>query len=218
MIVSPEFFEQEPQQLAQALIGKVLRHRIVHPEYGKVWLSAKVIETEAYYLDEKGSHSSLGFTEARKAMFMSPGTIYMYYSRGGDSLNFSARGDGNGVLIKSGVTFTDRRSPKKTIKVMQAINPVNGRTRPVDKLCSGQTLLCRSLGLKVPEWNQQQLKKGRFILDNVGDKPGKIIQARRLGIPKGRDEHLPYRFVHFDHAHQATKNPLREEHSYILSL
>jgi len=95
--VPPDFFDQEPLALAQAMVGKVLRHRVEHPEYGRVWLAAKIIETEAYYRDDKGSHSSLGFTEARKAMFMAPGTIYMYYSRGGDSLNFSALGEGAGV-------------------------------------------------------------------------------------------------------------------------
>jgi len=67
--------------LARALIGKVLRHRVDHPDGGRIWLAAKIIETEAYYLTEKGSHSSLGWTEARRAMFMEPGTIYMYYAR-----------------------------------------------------------------------------------------------------------------------------------------
>lgn len=192
-------------ELAKSLIGKVLRHRV-----NGLWLAARIIETEAYEMSEKGSHSSLGFTEARKAMFMVPGTIYMYYARGGDSLNFSARGEGNGVLIKSGAAFTDRRSPAKSIDEMLAMNPVNGRMRSVEKLCSGQTLLCRSLGLKVPDWNQQQLKRGRLVLHDVGDSPEELIQSRRLGIPEGRDEQLFYRFVHPRHAHQATKNPLRD--------
>jgi len=69
--------------------------------------------------------------------------------------------------------------------------------------------------VKVPEWNQQQLNKSRFLLEDVGDTPNKLVQSRRLGIPKGRDEHLPYRFVHFDHAHQATKNPLRSHHQIV---
>jgi DNA-3-methyladenine glycosylase len=29
----------------------------------------------------------------------------------------------------------------------------------------------------------------------VGYTPKEIIQTTRLGIPKGRDEHLPYRFI-----------------------
>lgn len=214
-MVPRQFFDQEPLDLAQMLIGKVLRHRIDHPVAGGLWLSARIIETEAYYLEEKGSHSSLGFTEKRKAMFMAPGTIYMYYARGGDSLNFSARGEGNGVLIKSGIVHTDRRSPANTIEIMQGLNPVNGRTRPADRLCSGQTLLCRSLGLKVPDWNQQQLNKQRLILEDVGITPQRLVQARRLGIPAGRDEHLLYRFVDEEMVNRATRNPLKDEHRLV---
>ena len=210
MSVPPDFFDTEPLELAKSLIGKVLRHRV-----DGLWLSAKIIETEAYYRDEKGSHSSLGFTEARKAMFMAPGTIYMYYARGGDSLNFSARGEGNAVLIKSGVAFTDSKSPPKTLQLMHTNNPINGRMRSVERLCSGQTLLCKSLGLKVPVWNQQRLKRGLFVLDDVADAPGELIQAARLGIPKGRDEHLPYRFVHPEFVGRATKNPTRDNHRRI---
>ena len=215
MNVPPTFFDAEPLELAQALIGKVLRHRINHPVHGDIWLSARIIETEAYYRAEKGSHSSLGYTEKRKAMFMAPGTIYMYYARGGDSLNFSALGDGNGVLIKSGRVHMDRKSPRKSIEVMQSMNPIGNRIRPEERLCSGQTLLCRSLGLKVPEWNQRRLKRGRLTLDDVGIKPTRLVQSRRLGIPPGRDEHLPYRFVDFDSAHLATSNPLKDEHRII---
>jgi DNA-3-methyladenine glycosylase len=36
-----------------------------------------------------------------------------------------------------------------------------------------------------------------------------IIQTTRLGIPQGRDEHLPYRFVDADFAAHCTRNPLR---------
>ena len=215
MMVSPDFFNLEPLDLAQSLIGKVLRHRINHPVHGDIWLSARIIETEAYYRSEKGSHSSLGYTEKRRAMFMDPGTIYMYYARGGDSLNFSAQGEGNGVLIKSGRVHVDTKSPQRNIAVMQEMNPINGRTREESRLCSGQTLICRSLGLKVPDWNQQTLKRGKLVLDDVGIVPSQLIQSKRLGIPSGRDEHLPYRFVDFDSAHLATKNPLKDDHVII---
>lgn len=180
MIVLPTFFDRGPLELAQSLIGKVLRHRINDPAHGNIWLSAKIIETEAYYQTERGSHSSLGFTEKRKAMFMEPGTIYMYYARGGDSLNFSARGDGNGVLIKSGLAFMDQHSSEISLSVMQQLNPINGRMRSPERLCSGQTLLCRSLGLKVPDWNQGSLKRNKLLLEDVGYCPDRLVQCKRL--------------------------------------
>ena len=66
------FFNRDAQLLACELLGKVIRHRI-----GDLWLSARIIETEAYYCDEKGSHASLGYTEKRKALFLDGGHIYI---------------------------------------------------------------------------------------------------------------------------------------------
>src|SRR6218665_3863295 len=98
------FFDRDAQLLARALLGKIIRHR--HRGH---WLAARIIETEAYYLAEKGSHASLGYTEKRRALFMGGGHIYMYYARGGDSLNFSAHGPGNAVLIKSALPWLEER-------------------------------------------------------------------------------------------------------------
>ncbi len=198
------FFDKPPLLLAQALLGKVLRHRID----GDIWLSARIIETEAYEKTEKGSHASLGFTQKRAALFMPPGTIYMYYARGNDSLNFSAKGEGNGVLIKSAFPYVDRMNSEQAVSIMQTLNPGNNGVRPPHKLCNGQTLLCRSLDLKVVDWNQKTLQTGRLILDDVGYQPERIIQCARLGIPAGRDEHLPYRFIDHKDAPRCTSNPL----------
>ena len=96
----------------------MIRHRV-----DGLWLSARIIETEAYYQAEKGSHASLGYTHKRRALFMDGGVIYMYYARGGDSLNFSAAGPGNAVLIKSGHPWVDARSGPEALARMQALNP-----------------------------------------------------------------------------------------------
>jgi len=195
------FFDQDADRLARALLGRVIRHR-VGPE---TWLAARIIETEAYFLHDKASHSSLGFTEKRRAMFMPPGTIYMYHARGGDSLNFSARGDGNAVLVKSGVPWFDASSPPSTRLAMQQRH---AGARPIERLCNGQTLLCRSLGLRVGDWDQRQLDPERLIVEDVGHTPRRIIRCYRLGIRADRDAHRKLRFVDFDDAHHATQNPL----------
>jgi DNA-3-methyladenine glycosylase len=206
-MLGPEFFHRDAQVVAKALLGKVIRHKV-----SGQWLAARIIETEAYYKKEKGSHSSLGFTEKRKAMFMPAGTIYMYYARGRDSLNISARGDGNAVLIKSGYPYFDKQSPEKNLRLMQKLNPgAHGTARSVHKLCAGQTLLCASLGLKVTDWNKQQFDKDRFYLDDCHLKPSRIILTTRMGIPEGRDEHLPYRFIDYNYAKYCTSNPLTKK-------
>ena len=108
MMLRDAFFDREPEIVAQALVGKVIRRR-----YEGRWLSAAIVEAEAYLLTEKGSHASLGRTPSREALFMPAGTIYMYYARGGDSLNVSCRGAGNAVLFKSGVPVVDEVSARR---------------------------------------------------------------------------------------------------------
>lgn len=201
-MLEKSFFNRDALIVAKDLLGKV-----VYRFYQGVWLKAQIIETEAYYLNEKGSHSSLGYTHKRRALFMPAGTIYMYYARGGDSLNVSVQGEGNAVLIKSGIVCSDEPA---IVKHMQQLNPSKNHKlfRKTEKLCSGQTLLCKSLNLKVLEWDAKQFDPELFFIRDEGRKPSKIIQTMRIGIPVGRDEHLPYRFVDFDYAKFCTKNPL----------
>jgi DNA-3-methyladenine glycosylase len=199
------FFNRDAQMLARDLLGKVIRHRV-----GDLWLSARIIETEAYYCAEKGSHASLGYTEKRKALFLDGGHIYMYYARGGDSLNFSAQGPGNAVLIKSAYPWVDEWSGPASLAQMLLTNPdANGRPRPSQKLCAGQTLLCKALGLKVPTWDAKRFDHELLFVEDVGTPPVHIIQTTRLGIPDGRDGHLMYRFVDAAYAAYCTQNPLR---------
>ncbi len=189
--LAPSFFDRDPVTVARDLVGKVLRRR-----YDGLWLSVAIVETEAYSIDEKGSHASLGRTPSREALWGPPGTIYMYYARGGDSLNVSCRGGGNAVLFKGGMPAGDH------IDVMERLNP--GRRR----LCSGQTLLCRSLGLKVPDWDGRPWDPEALYVDDVGYTPSAIARTTRLGIPAGRDEDLRWRFVDASRARYATSNPL----------
>ena len=199
------FFDRDAQILARELLGKVVRHRV-----GEIWLSARIIETEAYYVAEKGSHASLGYTEKRKALFLDGGHIYMYYARGGDSLNFSAHGPGNAVLIKSAYPWVDDLSGQASLAQMQLNNPnADGSPRTSQKLCAGQTLLCKALGLKVPMWDAKRFDQERLYVEDVGQVPTQIIQTTRLGIPSGREEHLMYRFVDASYAPYCTRNPLR---------
>jgi len=204
-VLAKAFFDRDAQQLARELLGMVIRRRL-----GALWLSVRIIETEAYYLQDKGSHASLGYTHKRRALFMEGGVIYMYYARGGDSLNVSAAGPGNAVLIKSGYPWLDRVSDERSLAFMQSLSPdARGQPRARERLCAGQTLLCRSLGLKVPDWDARCFDPHAFYIEDVGQRVEQIVRTTRLGIPAGRDAHLPYRFVDPEYATFCTRNPLR---------
>ena len=106
----------------------------------------------------------------------------------------------------------------KSLSTMQKLNPCKntGKLRTVEKLCSGQTLLCKALGLKVTAWDQRQFDINSFYVEDYGYRPRKIIQTVRLGIPKGRDEHLPYRFIDYDYAAHCTSNPLGKKSMKVI--
>lgn len=213
-MLNNSFFDKDAKQAAIDLVGKVIRKK-----HGSAVLSAVITETECYYMDEKGSHASLGYTEKRKALFMPPGTIYMYYARGKDSLNVSCRGEGNAVLIKGAAPFTDRLSPPETLEILHANNPLpGGRRRPAERLCAGQTLLCRALGIKLTEWSAGNFIEGEFWMEDTGYRPKQIVQTTRLGIPEGRSEELPYRFADLSRVKSCTQNPLRTKNYTIIDL
>ncbi len=208
MQLDNHFFSADACQVAQNLLGKVIRHRV----NGR-WLAARIIETEAYYLEDRASHSSLGYSEKRKAMFMPPGTIYMYYARGHDSFNISVGNEGDAVLIKSAFPYVDEISPAKNINMMQQLNPNrDGSLRKPEKLCAGQTLLCRALDLKVKDWDQKIFSAQKLYIDDTGYQPERIIQTARLGRHERRDAHLQYRFIDCNMAKYCTSNPLRKKH------
>lgn len=198
------FFAYDACHVAKSLLGKVIRRK-----YHDYWLAAQIIETEAYYLEDKASHSSLGYTEKRKAMFMPPGTIYMYYARGADSLNVSCGSEGDAVLIKSAIPYIDTISGQRSLQLMQQLNLTKqGKVRANEKLCAGQTLLCKALHLKVNDWDKQKFSKDIFYMEDTGYVPEKIISTTRLGIKSDRDAHLQYRFIDFQYANCCTSNPL----------
>ena len=197
------FFDGDARRVAKNLLGKVLCHLV-----DGMWLAATIVETEAYYRREKSSHASLGFTQKRRALFMTPGTIYMYYARGGDSFNISVRGAGNAVLLKAGFPYLEAGHSHQMLARLQRNNPLpSGRQRSVERLCAGQTLLCRALGLRVPDWDGREFDPDKLQIRDVGQKPGRAIQTTRLGIPAGRDGHLPYRYVDIRHPRSSTVNP-----------
>lgn len=196
------FFARPPATVAIDLVGKIIRRR-----HGSLWLSAAIVETEAYGKD-KGNHASLGRIPSREAMWAPPGIIYMYFSLGGDSLNISVQGGGNVVLIKGARPWVDNLSGLDALAAMHALNPSSRGPRRDHKLLAGQALLARALNLKVNDWTGKSFDPENFFIEDVGYRPASIVRCRRLGLPKGRDENLMLRYVDEAHVRSATQNPL----------
>ncbi len=170
----------------------------------------QIVEAEAYGLDDPASHAYLGRTPSREPMWAPPGTIYMYHSRAGASLNVSCGTGPEAVLIKAGVPVVDAMSPKAALEAMHQLNPApDGQSRRADRrLCAGQTLLCRSLGLTVAEWTGRQFHPERFYIEARRARP-QMVATLRLGIRPERDDGRRSRYVDRALAGSATSNPLR---------
>ena len=138
----------------------------------------------------------------------------------GDDLHVSLAGRGvaerelregpEAVLIKAGAPVVDERSPQAALDAMHRLNPApDGKSRRADRrLCAGQTLLCRSLGLTVAEWTGRQFEPDRFYIEARRTRP-RIVATLRLGIRPDRDDGRLSRYVDRDLSSSATTNPLR---------
>ena len=88
------------------------------------------------------------------------------------------------TYLKRAITFV-------YLSLLNVFFIISGETRAIDRLCNGQTLLCKSIGLKVKEWDCQRLNPEIFRLNiskEISEPPKEIIQTTRLGIPKGSEE------------------------------
>ncbi|CAG7832401.1 unnamed protein product, partial [Allacma fusca] len=86
-----EFFDQPAVNLSKALLGKVLARKLPDGEV----LRGTIVETEAYpgELDAASHSYHRKKTERNAAMFMEPGTAYVYFTYGMyHCFNISAQG------------------------------------------------------------------------------------------------------------------------------
>lgn len=97
------FFNRDSTNLAQALLGKILVRRLDGDGSESELLCGRIVETEAYRgLLDKAAHTFRGPTARTEAMFMKPGTIYVYFIYGMyNCMNISSAEEGGGVLLRA---------------------------------------------------------------------------------------------------------------------
>ena len=78
--LSREFYDQNALELCESLLGKVLTRKLPHGEI----IRGTIVETEAYpgQIDPASASFSGKRTEKNAAMFMDPGTSYVYFTYG----------------------------------------------------------------------------------------------------------------------------------------
>ncbi|XP_062611038.1 DNA-3-methyladenine glycosylase-like [Saccostrea cucullata] len=184
------FYDQDCESLAKALLGKLL---VTHCKDSGKKLSGVIVETEAYLGGEdKGAHSFNGKKTAKnEAMFMEPGTCYVYNIYGMYCcINISSEGEGAAVLLRA-------IDPVDGIDHMQKIRSQKSKTITKEKdLCNGPSKLCQALTISKDRFNKTDLTEADEIWLEDGDvvPETQIVKSARINI---------------DYAEEWAKKPLR---------
>ncbi|XP_041825352.1 DNA-3-methyladenine glycosylase [Melanotaenia boesemani] len=189
------FFSQPCISLAKAFLGKVLVRKCADGTE----LRGRIVETEAYLGGEdKASHSAGGKrTKRNTAMFMKPGTIYVYPIYGIYlCMNVSSEGEGAAVLLRS----LEPLQGQPIMRELRAARRKEGASQLKDKeLCNGPSKLCQALNILRCFDRRDLASDPEVWLERdpypSPTKPQDIVSAPRIGIESHGDwAKKPWRF------------------------
>lgn len=150
------FFNRNTQVVARELLGQRLVRML--PDGSR--LSGIIVEAEAYRPGDAASHAFHGRTDRNTAMYMAPGTVYVYFTYGVHyCLNIVTENANQpaAVLIRS-------LEPTEGIQAMQSHRAIHRRSPlALRDLCRGPACLCQAL-LIDRLLNQYDMLQPRSIL------------------------------------------------------
>lgn len=165
--------------LARFLIGKLVVREL--PE-GVV--SGRIVETEAYVIDDAACHAFRGMTKRNRSLFLERGHAYVYIAYGTSTmLNVSSEtsGVGAGVLIRA-------LEPREGIPLMQR----NRGVERVRDLARGPGRLAAALRIDLSLDGLDLCKKGPLWLAHSDEEVTDIGQSIRIGITREADRLLRF--------------------------
>ncbi|XP_048576207.1 DNA-3-methyladenine glycosylase [Nematostella vectensis] len=174
------FYDISTIDLAKDLLGKLL-YRVLTG--GKVVIG-RIVETEAYLgRTDKACHSFGGKRTARnEAMFMAPGTAYVYFIYGMYyCLNISSREEGACVLVRA-------LEPVKGLDTMRKFRGAKHKDKGAGlkeiQLCNGPSKLCQALDINKTNLNKKDLVTSNRFWIEEDDSGGrfKVVTSHRIGI------------------------------------
>ncbi|GAB6093617.1 DNA-3-methyladenine glycosylase [Furfurilactobacillus curtus] len=172
MPLTAAFFSGRPtDQIVKALLGTELIFRSQDGNVGGL-----IVEAEAYLGDEDTAAHAFGHrqTQANRALFGAPGTLYFYRMRGLILMNLICQPAGvpQGILIRA-------LQPTLGVDLM-----MQNRTKIGVELTNGPAKLTAALGITDLRWNELALPATPFLLQ-PRKKPVAIAQSPRIGVSQG---------------------------------
>jgi len=170
--IDTTFFQHKTEIVAKELLRKVLVRY-----YEGVWLSGKIVETEAYLpVGDLSCHAAVGKTRRNAPMFKGGGVLYVYKIYGvHHCINFVTETEGIGcaVLIRS-------VEPLSGIDKMIELR----NTGQVRNLCKGPGNLAKAFGFtRINNYNSL-FSPELFIQEFYSKEKIEIVRTKRIGIKK----------------------------------
>ncbi|KXB05466.1 hypothetical protein AKJ49_00685 [candidate division MSBL1 archaeon SCGC-AAA382A03] len=180
MNLSRNFYERDPANVAQELLGKVL----IHSENKKI-LKGKIVETEAYYgIDDPASRASNKKTKINKIMWEKAGTILVYMVHGNWLFNVTTqpKNTPGAVLIRA-------TEPLDGIKTMKK----RREKEKITELSSGPGKLTQAFGINSEYHGTDLITSEKIFISNT-EKEEKfdIETSHRIGVTKDLDRELRF--------------------------
>ncbi len=182
----------DTEALARFLIGTTLVHEVDGER-----LSGRIVETEAYVLDDAASHAFRGETRRNRSMFLERGHAYVYIAYGSwPVLNVASEtpGVGAGVLIRA----------LEPLEGIDAMRRNRGSEKLLD-LARGPGRLAAAMRITLAEDGADLCGAGALWLGTPVRKPRDIVAATRIGITKEAER--PLRF--FERGNRFVSGPRR---------
>jgi DNA-3-methyladenine glycosylase len=171
-ILHRSFYERQTEEVARALLGKILTHGAT---------AGIIVETEAYLgVGDLAAHSARGITPRTKVIFGPPGHAYVYLNYGiHECLNIVAEPDG-----VAGCVLIRALEPVAGLDVMRERRP---GARTDRDLASGPGKLTQALGI-TRALNGVDVTRGELVVrEPPMTKAFSIVTTSRIGITKSPD-------------------------------
>ena len=170
------FLQKDLIKLSKDLLGKVFVFNN---------LCGLIYECELYTQNDKASHSYLGKkTKKNEVMFYDGGHLYVYFTYGKYfccNIVVDKKNIGNAILIRGII-------PIKGIEEM-----IKNRGGNKKNICDGPGKFCMAFNItkKNNGWDLCG-KNSKIYLEDLGYKPIKIIEKKRVGISKAKNSKLRF--------------------------
>ncbi|CAF1355782.1 unnamed protein product, partial [Didymodactylos carnosus] len=205
--LTKSFFSTDYLKVCREILGKILVRRYFDSETQETTLlKGRIVEVEAYPGGtDKASHSYNGKKTVRnEAMYMSPGTYYVYYIHGRQCcLNISTQGEGTAVLIRAlepleGIEQMKRNRLKTSLERKRKNDEDKKKnSTPLwatknDLLCKGPCCMCSAMGITKTDHNQKHMDSDNIDLwfesDHLILNDDQIGTSTRVGIDSSGEE------------------------------